>query len=261
MEDKTPQKLARIVRPLLCEMAEKFGLSKGILGIAICIPKSRQHVYFAEFVGSIRSLDEIKDEELSSQNYVLSTSNVLSACLWENKNAPARLSKSYAQTTEKEIRNPITFLFDGEDNIPDVIKIYRKWFKQRHSLIYFIPRSQESEKGWSLVSRSAFLVAQVVRSALVIAMAAEEVERCEVEAILESLPEHLPDHERRVRALLEEIGIFREKQSDDVRKLRVLVDYIEMRKCILFQAQFPDREPQELFRMRGTLENIGSGRP
>ena len=124
MQEQTSKELAKILRPFLCEMAEQFELGKGILGIVIRIPEIRKDVYFAEFVGSIRAPTEINDDELLQHHYVLKHSNILSICLWGKRQAHAFLPKDHALATDEEIHGPITLLFQGEESIPEKIKIY-----------------------------------------------------------------------------------------------------------------------------------------
>ena len=143
------KKIAEGFRQELVELSKFFRLEEGILGVTFFIPDfSGKLPIFAEKVG-------LPAPSTNKENYDLDRFHPFIIALGKNiLNPDTWLLKEDVEAsrdTHQDVWEPLKVLFDGEENVPKNIRIWRAWIviNQSSALYYYIPKVQQIQSnGW-----------------------------------------------------------------------------------------------------------------
>jgi hypothetical protein len=254
VDDNALAQLGQIIRPLLRELGESFGLKKGVLGVRLRPTVMEEDVFFAELL-QIASYPE--GTVPSNPEYALPRYNPLSEALQSNLKdrnrarhlKPATLPK--AKVLEDglglaDVQGPLIALFGSRDKVPTKINVWREVLNvttQGSSLLYFIPKNQRNAPdAWQQASRSAKLIAQLMRLSMLAGVAAEVVSQSDVDTLLECLPEPFVESEGKLREVINQHAVYRKA----IQKITIRVDW-RNGKEVHCTAQVDTQQPVTLF--------------
>ncbi len=254
MNESSPRAIAKLVRPLLLALADAVCLPTGILGVIFTgfDGKQKKHLLFAELVHPDRDVEDVdrsREAEESKRivHYLLPEWHPLVESLLRPSQDAVALTRRAAQTSygdaKADVWRPLVAMFGGDERVPDPIMIWRAWLLQARSLLYFLPQNQDdTHREWRELERIAFLAGFCIRSAVINVALAGKLESDNAAAILASLPEFLPVHEKELFELSR-----RAAQYDELaRDVRLLIRCDRRRGIVMSMSRGQGIKAREL---------------
>lgn len=266
MDDSAANSLAIVIRPLFREVASTLELPDGILGLVLAPPNTTlEHIYFAEFVGTTYSPSAIDEAGLKASHYQLPVHNILSnRLLFDVLSSDGELRPTHLKMPEvqwsrlEDVYQPLQALF-GE-HLPENVLLHRVWLKQPLSMLYYIPKDQDTPEQWKALVRTIRFVACLLRMSMVIVSAADLVDAVNVHPLIDCLPTLFADHEMRLAKVVADGVDLKARTLSDWASLKCSIEYYSSRNQLVFSAETPGGTNTELVTLNCTRGALFSGK-